>query len=179
MTKYIFDFKEAQGAKIDNRERWQRTTCPSTLKVQYLTPAMINKEGLIFPSYQSWHNKSHKINLFTRISHSQLANTITKIINMKIFVLLSNVWSDLIGYYRLANNVHHHKIHSGSRITQNHARSYNVIAKIADFLAEKEELTIHRSILRDLLEHQKSTSHTRRHRLNSRFLTFMKMSKGT
>ena len=98
---------------------------------------------------------------------------------MKIFVLLSNVWSDLIGYNRLANNVHHHKIHSGSRITQNHARSYNVIAKIADFLAEKEELTIHRSILRDLLEHQKSTSHTRRHRLNSRFLTFMKMSKGT
>ena len=98
---------------------------------------------------------------------------------MKIFVLLNSVWSDLIGYNRLANNIHHHKIHSGSRITRKYARSYNVIAKIADFLAEKEELTIHRSILRDLLEHQKSTSHTRRHRLNSRFLTFMKMSKGT
>ena len=61
---------------------------------------------------------------------------------------------------------------------RNHAQIYNLTAKIAGFLDGKEGMAINRSILRNLLEHQKSTSHERRHRLNRRYLTYMKLSKG-
>ena len=96
---------------------------------------------------------------------------------MKIFLLFSLVRSDLIGYNRMANNVHHHKLNSGRSTTRNHARGYNLLAKIADFLAEKEGMTINGSILSDVLESQKSMSHKRRLRSNPKFSTYMKLFK--
>ena len=101
---------------------------------------------------------------------------------MKIFLLLTTVLSivrsDLIGYNRLGNNVHYHKLHSGNSTTRNHARGYNLLAKIADFLAEKEGKTIDGSILSDVLEYQKSMSHKQRLRSNPKFSTYMKLFKG-